>query len=251
VSEDAWTPSEFLERLRAEGARRYHDKHPFNLRMHAGELSRAQLQGWVLNRYYYQTRIPIKDAVILSRSEDPAFRRRWIHRIRDHDGDASGAPGHDGDASGAPGHDGDAAREGGLEQWLRLAQAVGLDRDEVASLRRVLPQVRFACDAYVQFVRERSLVEAVASSLTEFFSPDIMTKRLEAWRVHYPWVDVGDLEYFRSRVSRARADSTEALDYVREHAKTRASQEACLAAFTFKCDVLWALLDAVTAGYPE
>src|SRR5580704_19386478 len=133
---------EFLSRLRAEGEKRYHDRHPFHVRMHAGELSRAQIQGWTLNRFYYQTRIPIKDALILSKSEDPGFRRLWIHRITDHDGAREG--------------------EGGLALWLRLAEGVGLDRAEVASLSRVEPAVRFACDAYVTLVRERSLLEAVA-----------------------------------------------------------------------------------------
>jgi len=228
------TQGEFLERLRAEGAKRYHDQHPFHIAMHAGQLSKAQIQGWVLNRFYYQTRIPIKDAIILSKSEDSAFRRSWIRRIHDHDGVLQ---------------DGKLVSEGGLSLWLRLAEGVGLDREEVRACTRVLPAVRFACDGYVQLVRERSLVEAVASSLTEFFSPDIMSKRLAAWEKHYPWGDPGVQEYFRSRVSRARNDSTEALDYVTAHATTRELQEKCLAAFITKCDVLWALLDAVAAAY--
>jgi pyrroloquinoline-quinone synthase len=219
----------FLERLRREGSGRYHDRHPFHLRMHAGELTKAQIQGWVINRFYYQTRIPIKDAILLSKSEDPAFRRQWIRRIHDHDGTEG--------------------NEGGLALWLRLAEGVGLDRDEVMSLRRVLPAVRFACDAYVQLVRERSLVEAVASSLTEFFSPDIMSTRLKAWEKHYPWVDPGVQEYFRSRVPRARTDSEEALTFVLANAPTLEMQEKCLAAFVTKCDILWALLDAVDASY--
>jgi pyrroloquinoline-quinone synthase len=226
------TKDEFLARLKVEGEKRYHDRHPFHVAMHEGRLSRAQIQGWTLNRYYYQTRIPIKDALILSKSEDPAFRRSWIRRIHDHDGDAS-----------EPG------REGGLALWLRLAEGVGLDPAEVKSCARVLPAVRFACDGYVQLVRERPLVEAVASSLTEFFSPDIMTRRLAAWEKHYPWVDPRVQEYFRSRVPRAREDSGEALAFVMEHAETRDAQERCLAAFVTKCDVLWCLLDAVAAGY--
>ena len=148
-------PEAFVARLREEGRRRYHDQHPFHRRMHEGELGRREIQGWVENRFYYQTRIPIKDAIILSRSEDPAFRRAWIHRIVDHDGEREG--------------------EGGIELWLRLAEGVGLDRAEVAGLRRVLPAVRFACDAYVALVRERSLLECVASSLTEFFAPELMS----------------------------------------------------------------------------
>jgi pyrroloquinoline-quinone synthase len=234
VSATPMTRDEFLARLRAEGETRYHDRHPFHLRMHAGELSREQIQGWTLNRYYYQTRIPIKDAIILSKSDDPDFRRKWIRRIHDHDGVETGGV--------EPG-------EGGLALWLRLAEGVGLDREQVKSCARVLPAVRFACDGYVQLVRERSLVEAVASALTEFFSPDIMSKRLAAWEKHYPWVDPGVQEYFRSRVPRARADSGEALDFVIEHAQTRELQERCLSAFITKCDVLWCLLDAVAASY--
>jgi pyrroloquinoline-quinone synthase len=215
-----------LERLRREGERRYHDRHPFNLRMHAGELTRDELQKWVLNRYYYQTRIPIKDALVLSKSEDRRFRRMWIHRIQDHDGQG------DDDA-------------GGLAQWLRLAAGVGLSPEEVESCRAVLPGVRFACDAYVQFVRDASLVEAVASSLTEFFAPDIMSKRIAAWEKHYPWVDAETLGYFRTRVTRARRDSGEAVDWVTGHATTRALQEACVAALVRKTQILWALLDCV------
>ncbi|MGK3982694.1 pyrroloquinoline-quinone synthase PqqC [Sorangium sp. So ce136] len=222
----------FVARLRDEGARRYHDNHAFHQRMHRGELSRRQIQGWVLNRYYYQTRIPIKDAILLSKSEDPSFRRLWIHRIVDHDGAREG--------------------EGGLALWLRLAEGVGLDREEVAGLTRVLPAVRFACDAYVTFVRERSLLEAVASSLTEFFAPDLMSRRVVAWEQHYPWVDRATLDYFRGRVTRARADSTEAIDFVTARATTRAAQEACVAALITKCDILWAMLDAIAAAYgPE
>jgi pyrroloquinoline-quinone synthase len=220
----------FVAALRDEGARRYHDNHAFHQRMHAGQLSRRELQGWVLNRYYYQTRIPIKDAIILSKSEDPSFRRLWIHRIHDHDGTREG--------------------EGGLGLWLRLAEGVGLDRAEVASLARVEPAVRFACDAYVTLVRERSLLEAVASSLTEFFAPDIMSRRIVAWEKHYPWIDQGTLDYFRSRVTRARADSNEAIDFVTRNARTREAQQASLAALIRKCEILWAMLDGIAAAYP-
>jgi pyrroloquinoline-quinone synthase len=194
--------------------------------MHEGKLTRPQLQGWVLNRYYYQTRIPIKDAVILSKSEDPTFRRMWIHRLLDHDGEGQG-----------------------IELWLRLAEGVGLDRQEVASCRSVLPGVRFACDAYVELVRERSLVEAVASSLTECFAPELMARRIAAWEEHYPWVDRAVLEYFRSRVARARRDSEEALGFVIRSATTRELQDRCVAALIRKCEILWALLDAVYAAY--
>ncbi len=222
---------EFVERIRSEGKDRYHDKHPFHVAMHAGKHSKAQIQAWVINRYYYQTRIPIKDAIILSKSEDPAFRRLWIHRISDHDGRGAG--------------------EGGLFLWLKLAEGVGLHAAEVASLKRVLPAVRFACDAYVQLVRERSLVEAVASSLTEFFAPDIMATRLAAWAKHYPWVDPAVQEYFRSRVTRAHADAIEAIDFVATHATSRELQDKCVDAFVTKCDILWALLDAVALAQPS
>ncbi|WP_394845672.1 pyrroloquinoline-quinone synthase PqqC [Pendulispora brunnea] len=226
----ALSKDDFVARLREEGEKRYHDHHPFHVRMHAGELSRTQIQAWVLNRYYYQTRIPIKDAIILSKSDDPAFRRSWMQRIVDHDGKSEG--------------------EGGLAQWQRLAAGVGLDVEEVKSLSRVLPGVRFACDAYVQLVRERPLVEAVASSLTEFFSPDIMTRRIAAWETHYPWVDGATLAYFRGRVTRARDDSRQAIDYVLAHATGREQQERCIEALITKCHILWALLDAVSKEFP-
>lgn len=219
----------FIDWLRREGAARYHDQHPYHRLMHAGELTRQQLQAWVLNRYYYQTRIPIKDALILSKSEDPAFRRMWIHRIVDHDGATEG--------------------EGGLELWLRLAEGVGLERAAVQSCRHVLPGVRFACDAYVTLVQKRSLLEAVAASLTEFFAPDLMSDRIAAWERHYPWVDVETLAYFRSRVTRARMDSVEAVEFVVEQARTRELQERCVAALIRKTEILWHLLDATYAAH--
>jgi pyrroloquinoline-quinone synthase len=227
----ALSPDDFLARLRAEGEARYHDRHPFHLRMHAGALSRKEIQAWVLNRYYYQTRIPIKDAILLSKSEDPAWRRKWIHRIHDHDG-VEGS-------------------EGGLALWLRLAAGVGLDVEEVRSLRSVLPVVRFACDSYVQLVRERSLVEAVASSLTEFFAPDLMATRLAAWKLHYPWIDPAVQDYFRVRVTRAREDSKEAVELVLAAATTADMQERCVQALITKCQILWGLLDAVEQSTRE
>ena len=214
--------------IRREGEQRYHDHHRYHVLMHEGKLTKVQLQQWVLNRYYYQTRIPIKDAIIVSKSDDPAFRRMWIHRIADHDGEGEG-----------------------LELWLKLAEGVGLDREEVASCRSVLPGVRFACDAYVTLVRERSLVEAVASSLTEFFAPDLMSRRVLAWEQHYPWVSKEMLAYFRSRVPRARRDSEEAIDFVVGHATTYEMQECCVAALIRKTEILWHLLDTTFAAYIE
>jgi pyrroloquinoline-quinone synthase len=220
---------ELIAWLRREGEQRYHDRHPVHRLMHEGKLTRRQLQEWVRNRYYYQTRIPIKDALIVAKSEDPAFRRTWLRRVRDHDGDREG--------------------EGGLELWLRLADGVGLDREEVKRCAAVLPGVRFACDAYVELVRERSLVEAVASSLTEFFAPDLMSARVAAWERHYPWVKAETLEYFRSRVPRARRDSEEAIEFVVTHATTHEMQSRCVAALVKKTEILWHLLDCVQAAY--
>lgn len=223
------SPDAFLAWLRNEGKARYHDAHPFHVLMHEGKLTQVQLQAWVLNRYYYQTRIPIKDALILAKSEDPSFRRFWLHRIVDHDGEREG--------------------EGGLALWLKLAEGTGLDRARVASLTDVLPGVRFACDAYVQLVRERSLVEAVASSLTEFFAPDLMSRRIASWERHYPYVDRETLDYFRTRVVRARSDSEEAVEFVVKNADTYELQARCVAALIEKTRILWHLLDCVYAAH--
>lgn len=224
-----WTPAELEARLRAVGAARYHDKHPFNVRMHEGRLSREEIQTWVRNRYYYQTRIPVKDSAILAKADDPAFRREWVQRLHDHDGRAPG--------------------EGGLELWLRLAETVGLARDEVASLRAVLPGVRRACDAYVELVESSDLLTAVASSLTELFAGDIMTTRIAAFEKHYPWVDPEGLAYFRTRTRQAPRDAAFGLRFVQEHARTRAAQERCVAALERKCEILWSLLDAVEEAH--
>jgi pyrroloquinoline-quinone synthase len=221
----------FIDWLKREGASRYHDHHRYHVLMHEGKLTKLQIQQWVLNRYYYQTRIPIKDAIIVSKSDDPSFRRMWMHRIRDHDGEKEG--------------------EGGLALWLRLAEGVGLDPEEVASCRSVLPGVRFACDNYVQFVTERSLPEAVASSLTEAFAPDIMSRRILAWEQHYPWVSPDMLGYFRARVPRARHDSEEAISWIGERATTYELQERCVAALIRKTEILWHLLDCLYAAYVE
>ncbi len=221
----------FLERLRAEGARRYHDRHPYHVLMHAGRLSPLQLREWVRNRYYYQSRIPLKDALIVAKSEDPAFRRSWLRRIREQDGSGAG--------------------DGGLALWLRLADAVGLDPDAVARGDAVLPGVRFACDAYVSFVREHTLLEAVAASLTESFAPDLMSRRIAAWETHYPWVGREALAYFRVRVTNARRDADEAMAFVAREATTPALEDACVAALVRKTEILWHLLDCLHAAYVE
>ena len=220
--------------LLAVGAERYHHRHPFHQLMHAGRLTRGQLQAWALNRYYYQSRIPIKDALILARSDDPQFRRAWRKRLVDHDGDGM--------------------TPGGIEKWLRLAEATGLARPQVIAADEVLPGVRFAVDAYLALVTGRSFLEAVASSLTELFSGDLIALRLGALREHYPWLS-GGLEYFTARLSQAPEDSAFALAYVQEHARTRAEQDLAIAALRAKCDILWAQLDAlyyayVTPGWP-
>jgi pyrroloquinoline-quinone synthase len=222
------TRDAFEARLRGILAERYHDRHPFNLRMHAGTLAPEEIRSWVRNRYYYQTRIPIKDGLILTKSEDPAFRRQWIRRIHDHDGDD--------------------AREGGLELWLRLAEAVGLDRAEVASLRDVLPGVRRACDAYVRFVSGHDLLESVASSLTELAAGGLMAERIACFEKHYPWVKTDGLRYFRSRTEQAPRDAAEGLGLVLEQATSDEDQERCARALLRKCEILWQLLDGVEWG---
>ncbi len=191
--------------------------------MHAGKLSRAELQAWTLNRYYYQTRIPIKDAIIVSKSEDPAFRRAWIRRVHDHDGSA------------------DDGSDGGLALWLRLAEAVGLDRARVAACTDVLPGVRFACDSYVALCRESPLPVAVASSLTEMFAPDLMSRRIASWEQHYPWVGAEALAYFRARVPRARRDGEEALASCRARQRlARVARGAASRALVRKTEILCA-----------
>jgi pyrroloquinoline-quinone synthase len=218
---------EFVARLRAQGSR-YHDLHPFHRRMDAGELTRAELQRWVANRFYYQKCIPLKDAAILANCPEAGVRRRWIQRIVDHDGAAEGS--------------------GGTESWLRLGEALGVARDELVSEQGVLPGVRYAVDAYVNFARRRPWVEAVASSLTELFGPGAMRARLEAFERHYPWIDPTGLEYFRTRLVQAPRDAQYALDLTVERCTTPEQQDAAVAALRFKTEVLWAQLDAIERG---
>ncbi|MGW2311507.1 pyrroloquinoline-quinone synthase PqqC [Actinomadura luteofluorescens] len=232
-----WTPDELERRLRETAAERYHHRHPFNLRMHEGLLSREELRCWILNRFHYQRNIPIKDAIILAKLDSRELRRSWIRRIHDHDG-------RDGDG-GAPGD------AGGIERWLRLGEAAGLDRVLLLSGEGVLPAVRFAVDGYLNFCRLGSPLEAVASSLTELFAPDLMVTRIGAWERHYPWIEPEGLRYFQVRVQQGRRDADEALALVHRWTETRADQEKVLAAFALKCDVLWTLLDAVEHASPE
>ena len=226
---EPFAAEEFTKRLRAVGEEGYHDKHPFHLLMHEGKLTKAQLQAWIANRFYYQAIIPKKDATILSKSDDPAFRRAWIHRIIDHDGTKEG--------------------EGGIRKWLVLAEAAGMQREDVESFRYVLPGVRFAVDGYLTFVQTHSLVEAVASSLTELFAPKLHTVRLPVFEEHYPWVDKKGLEYFRSRLIQAPRDVEYGLQYVLEHCTTRELQEKAIVALTTKCYILWSLLDSLYFAY--
>jgi pyrroloquinoline-quinone synthase len=224
------TSDAFVDALRAQ-SQRYHHKHPFHVLMNEGHLSRAQIQAWVANRFYYQKRIPIKDAAILSNTPDPAIRRRWIGRIVDHDGAADG--------------------QGGIEAWLRLAEAVGLSRQEVLDERHVVPGVRFAGDAYVTFARTRPWIEAVAASLTELFAPDLMSERIAAFERSYIWVDPAGLAYFKARLQQAPRDATYALELVTQYCRTREQQERAIAALSFKCDVLWSMLDAIQHAYAQ
>ncbi len=219
----------FIEALRAQ-SQRYHSRHPFHAAMNEGRLSREQIQGWVANRFYYQENIPRKDAAILANCPDREVRRRWIRRIHDHDGTADG--------------------EGGIEAWLRLGEAAGLTWEEMWDERHLVPGVRFAVDAYVTFARTRPWVEAVASSLTELFAPDLMAERLDAFERFYTWIDPAGLAYFRARLTQAPRDSEHALEVVMEHCRTPDEQARAVAALSFKNDVLWSMMDAIDRAYP-
>ncbi|GBD16396.1 Pyrroloquinoline-quinone synthase [bacterium HR26] len=223
-------PAEFIEALRAQ-SQRYHSHHAFHVKMNEGRLSRRQIQGWVANRFYYQKNLPLKDAAIISNCPEPAVRRRWIQRILDQDGTAEG--------------------EGGIEAWLRLGEAVGLTREELWDERHVVPGVRFAVDAYVNFARTRPWIEAVAASLTELFAPDLMATRLAAFERYYPWIDPAGLAYFRARLTQAPRDAEHALDVVVKFCRTAEQQAKAVAALAFKCDVLWSMLDAIERAYPD
>jgi coenzyme PQQ biosynthesis protein C len=224
------TPEQLETALRDIGASRYHRFHPFHRLLHGGQCSKGQVQAWALNRYYYQAMIPVKDASLIARCDDPAVRRAWRSRLVDHDGEAD---------------------DGGIASWFRLTDGLGLEREYVTSTRGILPGTRFAVDAYVHFVREKSLLEAIASSLTELFAPAIIGERIDGMLKGYDFVTADALAYFAQRPPRARRDSDFALDYVKRHARTPADQQAVLRALEFKCDVLWAMLDALHHAYVE
>ena len=222
-----WAPEELVARLRAQETR-YHNVHPFHRRMDAGELTREELQRWAANRFYYQSCIPLKDAAILANCPQVDVRRVWIQRIIDHDGTSDGT--------------------GGIESWLRLGEALGVSRAELVSERRVLPAVRHAVDAYVNFARRKPWLEAVASSLTELFGPAAIRVRLQALERHYDWIEPAGLEYFHTRLVKAPRDAQYALDLIVERCRTREQQQAAVAALRFKTEMLWAQLDAIERG---
>lgn len=230
MSPRLWNRRVFTAQLRKVGMASYHDKHPFHLLMNSGRLGREAIRAWAANRFYYQANIPIKDAAILSNCPLREVRRVWLHRIVDHDGSQ-----------------GD---EGGLGAWLRLGEACGLERAALLASRHIIPGVRFAVDAYVNFARCQLWPIAVASSLTELFAPDLMAKRLDAFERFYPWIEPLGLEYFRRRLTQAPRDSREALTLTLTHCATREMQEAAVRGLKFKCDLLWAMLDAIAARCP-
>lgn len=223
------SPGELEAALRDIGARRYHRLHPFHGLLHGGKCTKGQVQAWALNRYYYQAMIPIKDASLIARCDDSAVRREWRSRLVDHDGE----------------HEGD----GGIARWLKLTDGLGLDRDYVTSTRGLLPGTRFAVEAYVRFVREKTLLEAIASSLTELFSPVIIGERMAGMLANYDFISRETMSYFDKRPPQAQRDSDFALDYVKRHAMTPEQQSQVLAALEFKCSVLWAMLDALSYAY--
>ena len=226
---ELWNRPNFLSRLKEVGMNRYHDKHPFHVYMNSGKLTPDQVRGWVANRFYYQRHIPIKDAAIISNCPIREVRRIWLHRISDHDGLREG--------------------EGGIEAWLKLAEASGLTRDEVMQSKHLLPGVVKAVDSYVDLARTKPWPIAVASSLTELFAPDLMKERIGAFEKYYSWVKPWGLEYFKSRVTQAKVDSEQGLELTFTYCNTPELQAQAVAALNFKCDLLWAMLDAMMEAY--
>jgi pyrroloquinoline-quinone synthase len=232
-----WNHEEFEAQLRDKGSA-YHIHHPFNVMLNTGKATPEQIRGWVANRFYYQIAIPVKDAAILSNTPDREIRRQWIQRILDHDGYEITAP------------DGVTVRdEGGIEAWIKLGEATGLKREEIVDLRHVVPGVRFAVDAYINFARQRPWQEAVCSSLTELFAPKIHKERLANWPEFYPWIESSGLQYFRNRVTQARRDVEQGLSVTLNHFRTRTEQERALTILQFKLDVLWTMNDAMANAY--
>lgn len=229
IVELALSPDGLEALLRQVGSERYHINHPFHRLMVDGRLTRGQMQAWALNRYCYQAAIPKKDAIVLSRLDDAKMRIAWRERIIDHDGDAG--------------------RPGGIEKWLKMATALGVDAETVASQRLALPATRFAVGAYIALVEKRSVLEAVASSLTELFSPAVIGERVPAILARYDYVTEDALDYFKPRLHQAPRDAEFALDYVKTHARSRAEQQAAVDALVTKCDILWAMLDALHFAY--
>ena len=223
------SPDELEAALRDIGAKRYHRLHPFHKMLHGGQCTKGQVQAWALNRYYYQAMIPLKDAGLIARCDDRALRREWRSRLVDHDGENE--------------------NDGGIARWLKLTDGLGLSREDVVSTRLILPGTRFAVDAYVRFVRERTLLEAVASSLTELFSPTIISERVAGMLKGYDFITKETMAYFDKRPPQANRDSAFALDYVRRHATTPETQRAVLDALIFKCSVLWTMLDVLSYSY--
>ena len=228
MSLPAWSREEFEARLRDKG-QAYHIHHPFNVMLNTGKASPEQIRGWVANRFSYQVAIPVKDAAVMSNCPDREIRRGWVQRILDHDGYGDDP--------------------GGIEAWIRLGEAVGLTREEVCDGRHVIPAVQFAVDAYVNFARRVPWQEAVCSSLTELFAPQIHKQRLATWPEHYPWIEAGGLQYFRNRVSQARRDVEQGLEITLGYFQTRAMQERALDILQFKLDILWAMNDAMAQRY--
>ncbi|KIL99484.1 Coenzyme PQQ synthesis protein C [Paramagnetospirillum magnetotacticum MS-1] len=223
------TPDQLEAHLRGMGAERYHNLHPFHKMLHGGKATPGQVRAWALNRYYYQAIIPIKDSVILSRIKDPDIRRVWRQRVVDHDGEAVG--------------------EGGIARWLNMCEQLGLDRDYVVSTEGLLPATRYACDAYVDYVRDNSVLAAIASSLTELFAPDIHKERIAGFLQHYDFANDVTLAYFRKRLDEAPRDVRFGLAWVKENAKTVEQQQQVIHALSFKLDMLWAQLDALHLAY--
>lgn len=228
MSASPWTRDEFEARLRGKGAL-YHIHHPLHIAMNSGQSTPEQIRGWVANRFYYQSVIPIKDAAILANCDDRDTRRLWIQRILDHDGYGG--------------------QQGGIEAWLRLGEACGLKREELLDYRHLLPGVKFAVDAYLNFARRASWQEAACSSLTELFAPDIHQKRLDSWPEHYQWIEAQGYQYFRTRLAEARRDVEHGLQVTLDYFVTRQQQEHALQILQFKLDILWTMLDAMTMAY--